>query len=177
MGFFPRGFPVAVVALVAVVPSMVGAQKTPAGSVKAPLTLRATCDAQTQMMRVQIANTSDRATAFVVGFLAPKTQAQVVNAIDVFAIRIATGADEDYVYVSPKYALADGPPWIVSLAPGASQDLELPLKDFISRLNYSALDPSVAGGARLVFEGRAAAKQVKPVWTGKIETPIDRCRQ
>jgi hypothetical protein len=43
-------------------------------------------------------------------------------------------------------------------------------------LNDSTLDPSVASGARLVFEARPAAKQPKPVWTGKIQTVLDRCR-
>jgi hypothetical protein len=110
-----------------------------------------------------------------VGFTPANSQTHVVNSVDLLAVRIATGADEDFVYVNPKYALASGAPWIISLAPGASHDLELPLKDFISGLNYSNLDPGTAGGARLVFEGRAAGKSATRVWTGKIETVLDRC--
>jgi hypothetical protein len=127
-------------------------------------------------MRVEIANRSDRAAAVVLGFTAAKGQTHVVNSIGVVATRPATGADEDYVYVNPKYALADGAPWIVSIAPGATQDLELPLKDFISSLNYSILEPGVVGGSRLVLQAKPAGKQSSPVWTGKIETPLDRCR-
>ena len=78
--------------------------------------------------------------------------------------------------MNPKYALAEGPAWIASLAPGATHDVELPLRDFISTLNYSSLDPSVAG-ARFVFEGRPAPKQSKPVWTGKIQTVLARCQE
>lgn len=159
----------------AAIPATAAAQTAAAGSASAPLTLRATCDTQTQMIHVQIANKSDRPTAMVLGFTAANGQTQVVNSVDVLAVRIATGADEDYVYVNPKFALATGAPWIVTLAPGATHDLDLPLKDFISSLNYSPLDPSVAGGARVVFEGRAAGKPPKSVWIGKVETVIARC--
>jgi hypothetical protein len=175
MGCIPCISGVIVVVLGATVPSTAGAQATPANA--APLTVSATCDANVQVIRAQIANKSQQPISLVLGFTAPKTLAQVVNAFDVFAIRPATGADEDYVYVNPKYALAEGAPWIVSLAPGTTHDVELPLRDFISTLNYSSLDPSVAGGARLVLEGRPAPKQSKPVWTGKIQTVLARCME
>ena len=131
----------------ATIPSAVGAQAKPAATASAPLIVTATCDAKAQVLRVQVANKSQQGTSVVFGFIAPKTLAPVVNAFDVFAVRIATGADEDYVYVNPKYALAEGAPWIVSLAPAATHEVELPLRDFISTLNYSSLDPSVASSA------------------------------
>jgi hypothetical protein len=159
-------------------PSMLAAaQAPPAATPSSPLTLHVTCSGRGEaaLFRVQIVNTSDRPTAFVLGFTPTNTQAHVVNSIGVVAIRPATGAGEDFGYQHPKYALATGAPWIVSLAPGATHDVELPLKDFISGLNFSNLDPSVASGARLVLEARPAAKQSPPVWTGKIETPIEQC--
>jgi hypothetical protein len=156
----------------------VRAQVTPTPAAKAPVVLRATCDAQgdVPLLRVQIVNTSDRKTSVVVGFTPANGQAHVVNSLDVIAIRLATGANEDYVYVNPKYALAKGAPWIVSLAPGATHDLELPLQDFISTLNYNLLEPAAAAGTRLVFESRAPARSATPVWTGKVETVLEACR-
>jgi len=169
-----QAFPVLIVVLGATIPTA-RAQTTATAGAKAPLTVRASCDTPTQMMHVQIANTSDRPTAILVGFTAATGQTHVVNSVDVLAIRPATGADEDYVYVNPKFALATGAPWIVSLAAGATHELDLPLKDFISSLNYSPLDPSIAGGARVVFEGRPAAKQPTPVSTGKVQTVLAPC--
>lgn len=167
-----------IVVLGAAMPAVAAAQAAPAGAARAPLVLHGTCEGQGQaaVMRVQIVNTANRPTALILGFTAPDGQTHVVNSIGVVAIRLATGADEDYVYVNPKYALAEGAPWIVSLAPGATHDLELPLHDFISSLNYTPLDPSVAGGTRLVLEPRPVARQMTPVWTGRIETMLDRCR-
>ena len=158
----------------AVTVSAAAAQTSGAANATAPLALRATCSTATQSIHVQIANTSNRPTAVVVGF-PPANGPQVVNSVDEVAVRIATGADEDYVYVNPKFALASGAPWIVSLAPGATHDLELPLKDFISSLNYSPLDTGTAGGTRVVFEGRPAPKQSTPVWTGKVQTVLPPC--
>lgn len=154
--------------------SAAAGQTSAAGNASAPLALRATCSTSTQAIHLQIANTSNRPTAVVLGFTAGG-QTQVVNSVDVVAVRIATGADEDYVYVNPKFALATGAPWIVTLAPGAMHELDLPLKDFISSLNYSPLDTGTAGGTRVVFEGRSAPKQAAPVWTGKIQTVLAPC--
>jgi hypothetical protein len=136
-----------------------------------------TCDAQgkTPTMHLQLANKSDRPTGVVVGFTPPNTQTHIVNSVSVFAIRPATGASEEYVYVNPKYALAKGAAWIVSLAPGATHDLDLPLVDFISGLNYSSLDPMIVGGTRLVLDARRATGQSAAVWTGKIETVLEPC--
>jgi len=97
----------------------------------------------------------------------------------VVAIRLATGAEEEYVYVNGKHAREyDKPksPWVVSLAPGATHDLDLPLKEFISTLNFSSLDPGVAGGTRLVLEGRVASATTTRVWTGKVDTRVEACR-
>ncbi len=169
----------------ALLPVAVHGQATPANSAtptsaaSAPLTLQGTCDAQgpTPTMRVQLTNTTGRPTAIVLGFLAPKGQAQVVTSISVMATRPATGADEEYLYVNPKFSLAEGAPWIVSLAAGASHMLELPLKDFISGMTYATLDPAVAGGSRLVFTARPAGKSSTPVWSGRIQIVLDPCRQ
>jgi hypothetical protein len=153
-------------------------QTTPGAAARPPLALRATCHGvgETAQLRVQIANTANRETAVVLGFTAPRDQTHVVDSLDVVAVRPATGADEDYVYVNGKYALVtNGAPWIVSLAAGKTYELELPLKDFISRLNYSSLDVSVAPGTRLVLNARPAGAQHTQVWTGQVDTRIDAC--
>ena len=155
-------------------------QAPPSAPTVAPLALQVTCEGQgdSAVFRIQIANTASRDTAVVLGFTVPNSQTHVVDSsFDVFAIRPATGADEDYVYVNGKYALVkNAAPWIVSLPAGQTYDLELPLKDFISRLNYSNLDVSVAPGARLVLDARPADKAAARTWTGKIETRIDGCQ-
>ena len=164
----------------AVLPASLGAQAAAtAAAVSAPLTLQVTCDAtgQTPVLKVTLVNRSDRAMSIAVGFTAADGKTRVVNSLDVIAIRPATGADEVYAYVNPKYALAKGTPWIVSLAPGATQDLEVLLRDFISTMTYNGLDPTVAGGTRVIFEARAIAKASPPVWTGRVETKIESCRQ
>lgn len=164
-----------IVALATALPSAAGAQATPAGSASPPLTLQATCAAQGQVpvMRVRIVNASNQTRAVVLGFTADDGKTHVVDSLHVATIRLATGAEEVHVYVNPKYALTTGTPWIVSLAPGAAHDLELPFQDFISTMNYARLDPAVAGGGgRLVLEARPAGRQSSPVWTGKIDTTI-----
>lgn len=161
----------------AAIPPVVTAQAPPSTSPPPPLTVRGDCDAkgETPVIRVQITNKSDRATALVLGFN-PNPQTHVVNSVHVIAIRPATGASDDYLYVNPKFALAKGTPWIVSLAPGATHDLELPLRDFISTFTYNPLDPSIVSGTRLIVDSRSASKSSAPVWTGKIETVLDVCR-
>ena len=163
--------------LLVAMPAAASAQGTPAQSASAPLTLRATCDAQRSpaMLHVQIANTSNQAKAVVLGFNAANGQTHIVNSIELIGIRPATGANEQYVYVNPKYALAKGPPWVVSLAPGATHDIDLPVSDFTSSLTFFTLDPAAVGGTRLVFEGRPSATK-SPVWTGKIETVLEPCK-
>jgi hypothetical protein len=170
---------VSVVTLGTALPSAIGAQGAPAAGANAPVSVRGSCDASgdVPVLRVQIVNTGAQKTSVVVGFT-PTTNAQahVVNSLDVMAIRPATGANDDYVYVNPKYALAKGAPWIVSIAPGASHDIELPMKDFISTLTYSSLDPLIAGGTRLIFESRKAAGQPAGAWYGKVETMLAACK-
>jgi len=155
-------------------------QAKPSAAAGSPLTLHVTCEGQgdSARFRVQIASASDRDTAVLLGFTVANGQVHVVDSsFDVFVIRAATGADEDYVYVNGKYALAkDGVPWIVSIPAGKTYDLELPLKDFISRLNYSSLDISVAPGGRFVLDAQPTGKPPARVWTGKVETRIDRCQ-
>ena len=167
-----------ILVLGAAMPSTAGAQAPPPAA-SAPLTLQATCDATSQppVLRVKLVNKSDRVTAVAVGFTAADGKTRVVNSLDVIAIRLATGADEVYAYVNPKYALAKGTPWIVSLAPGATHDLEVLLRDFISTMTYNVLDPAVAGGTRVIFESRAVGKSSTLVWSGKVETKIESCRQ
>ena len=130
-------------------------------------------------LRVQFANQGGNEIAFLLGFTpAANAGTHVVNAASVVAIRPATGADEDFLYVNPKYAAFTGrsDPWVVPLASGATYDLELPLRDFISRLNYNPLEPAVAGGARLVIEARPMAKQPPRLWVGKVQAAIEPCR-
>ena len=64
-----------------------------------PLTLQAMCTGQgaASVMRVHIANNTDRPTAVVLGFTAPGGQTHVVNSVGVSVIRIATGATRRYV--------------------------------------------------------------------------------
>lgn len=132
---------------------------------------------QGSVVRVQVANTSTQPTAVVVGFTAADGKTHVVDSISTTTIRVVTGAEEIHVYVNPKYAIATGTPWIISLAPGATHGLTLPVDDFISTMNYARLDPGVVGGARLVFEARPAGKSSAPVWTGKVETKVGACPQ
>jgi hypothetical protein len=161
--------------LLAAIPAAAAAQGASAKS--APLTLRATCDAgrQPAMLHVQIANTSDQPRAVVLGFNAANGQTHVVDSIELIGIRPATGANEQYVYVNPKYALAKGPQWIVSLAPGATHAIDLPVSDFTSSLTFFTLDPAAVGGTRLIFEGRPSTTKSTPVWTGMIETVLEPC--
>ena len=129
------------------------------------------------VLKVTVTNPGDREVALLLGFTPGSPQPQVVNALTVAVIRIATGATEEYVYVNPKYATYSGrkDPWIVPLKAGATFDVELPLRDFISSMNYNSLEPGTAVGGRLVLEARAVPKQPGRVWTGKIETTVDSC--
>lgn len=161
----------------AALPETAHAQAASAAA-NAPLALQVTCDAtgQAPVLHATLVNRSERAISVAVGFTAADGKTRVVNSLDVIAIRPATGADEVYAYVNPKYALAKGTPWIVSLAPGATHDLEVLLRDFISTMTYNGLDPTVAGGTRVIFEARAVGKAATPVWTGRVETKIESCK-
>jgi hypothetical protein len=155
------------------------AAQKPAPAAAPPIALRVTCEGveqPTSKLQVHVMNSSSRETAIRLGFT-PGAQTHVVDAINIIAIRPATGADEDFLYVNPKYAAFTGTraPWIVPLAAGASYDVELPVKDFISRMNYVPLDPAVAGGARLVLDARAAAKQPGRAWIGTVDAVIEPC--
>jgi hypothetical protein len=156
------------------------AAQTAAAPAPAPLTVTASCVVQAgaATLRIAVRNSSDRAVSFVPGFIAGTEKSRVVNSIMVFAIRPATGASEDFLYVSPKYALASGKldPWVVPLAAGATFDLDLPVKDFISGMNYQPMEPAAAGGARLALEGKPVTSPGATGWTGTIEAPISVCQ-
>jgi hypothetical protein len=143
-------------------------------------TVSVTCSIQgpAPALRVTLTNPGDRDVSILLGYTPGAPQPQVVNAVVVQVIRPATGATEEYVYVHPKYAVYAGrmDPWIVPLKPGAKFDVELPLKDFISSMNYNTLEPPVASGGQLVVDARPVAKQPGRVWTGKIEAAVDACR-
>ena len=160
----------------AAMPWTVSAQ-APQGTESTPLTLQATCDlsGQAPVLRVQLVNRSDKALSVVVGFNAD-SKTQIVNSFDVIAIRPATGADELYAYVNPKYATAKGTPWVVALAPGATHTVDVLLRDFISTMTYNGLDPVVANGTRLIFEAKSLARGSAPVWIGRVETRIQDCQ-
>lgn len=167
----------AVVLLAAVAAPAAGAQKDAPGAA-GPLSLQATCVTQgsAPLIRAQVANTGSQPRSLVLGFVAEDGKTHVVDAVQVSSIRIATGAEEIHFYVNPAFALASGPPWIVTLAPGATHVLELPIYDFVSTMNYARLEPGVAGGATLVVDARPAKGQSQ-VWTGKLRARIGLCLQ
>jgi len=160
------------------IPWRVSAQAPQSGTANVPLALQVTCDVtgQAPVLRVQLVNTSEKAMSVIVGFNADG-KTQIVNSFDVIAIRPATGADEVYAYVNPKYATAKGTPWVVALPPRGTHTVDVLMRDFISTMTYTGLDPVVAGGTRLIFEARPAAKGAAPVWSGRVETRIGSCGQ
>lgn len=160
------------------VTSPLTAAQAPAASTPGQPTLRVLCGTSpAPVLKLTVTNPGDREVALLLGYTPGSPQPQVVNALTVAVIRIATGATEEYVYVHPKYATYSGKmdPWIVPLKAGATYDVEVPLRDFISSMNYNALEPGTAVGGRLILDARAVSKQPGRVWTGKIETVIDSC--
>lgn len=169
---------VLIVLLGAAIPRTVSAQTPQSGTASPPLALQVTCEltGQAPALRVQLVNTSEKAISVIVGFNAD-ARTQIVNSFDVIAIRPATGADEIYAYVHPKYATAKGTPWVVTLPPRGTHTVDVLMRDFISTMTYTGLDPVVASGTRLIFEARPAAKGSAPVWAGRVETRIGNCGQ
>jgi hypothetical protein len=168
---------VPLIVAVAAATSVLAAQ-TPAAPKAGQPTLRVLCSTSpAPVFKLTVMNPGDRDIALLLGFTPGSPQPQVLNALTVAVIRIATGATEEYVYVNPKYATYAGKrdPWIVPLEAGASYDLEVPLRDFISSMNYNSLEPGTAVGGRLVLDARAVAKEPGRVWTGTIETAIEAC--
>ena len=154
------------------------AAQVPSASKAGEPTIGVVCSTTpTPVLKVTVTNPADREIALMLGFTPGSPQPQVLNALTVAVIRIATGATEEYVYVNPKYATYSGKsdPWIVPLKAGGAYDVEVALRDFISSMNYNALEPGTAVGGRLILDARAVPKQPGRVWTGKIETPIDSC--
>lgn len=168
----------AVMAAIAAIGVGAAAAQTPAAKAGQP-SLRAVCSlaGPTPTVRVTIANPGTADLSILLGYTPGTPQPQVATAFLVSAIRAATGASEEYPYIHPKYALYAGKmdPWIVVLKPGASTSVDLALKDFISGLNYSSLEPTVAAGARLVLEGKALAKQPGKLWTGRVDSAFENC--
>jgi hypothetical protein len=127
-------------------------------------------------LRVEVRNDGTAPAAIVLGFTPAGTQTHVVNSMRVSVIRPATSATEEYVYINPKFAAFNGrsDPWVVSIAPGATYEVDVPLKGFISGLTYALLDPVVANGGRLILQSRPA-KSSAAVWSGTVEAPIQEC--
>jgi hypothetical protein len=126
-------------------------------------------------IHVRLRNTGTTDTSVVFGKLVGNDQTRVVDSLVVMAIRLATGANEDFAFINPKHAMLTGAtaPWIVPVRAGATYEFDAPVQFFISRLNYSLLEPLNVAGTRLIFEGRRAAST--KVWTGTLEAPIDAC--
>jgi hypothetical protein len=165
---------------------LIGAGSVTIAAAQAPAAVKAgqpalsvTCsiEGKAGTFHVSLTNPGDRDIAILMGFTPGSPQPQVVNAVSVAVIRIATGATEDYLYVNPKYAIYAGrkDPWIVPLKAGESYQFDLPLKDFISSMNYNSLEPLTAMGGRFVLEGRATPSTSANLWTGKVDTTIDAC--
>ena len=176
MAIGPRIAPLIVV--IGVVTSSAISAQAPAAAKAGQPTLRVVCSTSpTPVFKATLANPGDRDVALMLGFTPGSPQPQVLNTLTVAVIRIATGATEEYVYVNPKYATYSGKtdPWIVPLKAGATYDIEVPLRDFISSMNYNALEPGTAVGGRLILDAREVPTQPGRVWTGKIETTIDSC--
>src|SRR6188768_1291999 len=113
------------------------AGQAPAAAKAGQPTLRVLCSTSpTPVFKVTVTSPGDGEIALMLGFTPGNPQPQVVNALTVAVIRIATGATEEYVYVNPKYATYSGKtdPWIVPLKAGATYEVEVPLRDFISSM-------------------------------------------
>ena len=164
------------------------ADQTPAAATgTSPLTMTVLCQstADGAKLRVTFQNRSNRDTAIVLGKKVGNDQTQVVDSLSVMTIRALTGANEDFAFINPKHAVLTGQsePWIVPIRAGATYQLDAPVQFFISGLTYSLLEPAALPGTRLIFEARPlrstasgrAGRGSSPVWTGKLEAPIDHC--
>jgi len=166
-----------IVAMSAAGVSVVTAQ-APAAAKPGQPTLTVRCNTSpAPVLNMTVTNPGTQDVSLLLGFTPGTPQPQVPNALTVAVIRIATGATEEYVYVNPKYATYAGKtdPWIVAIKAGGTFDLQVPLRDFISSMNYNTLEPGTAVGGRLILDARAVSKQPGRVWTGKIETMIEAC--
>ena len=169
----------AIIGAILLLSSGATATQAPAAATTAvpPLSLSASCtgEGQAATLQVRIDNRSDRDTALVLGKLVGAEQTRVIDSLVVMAIRLATGANEDFAFINPKHAMLTGrsTAWIVPIRAGETFALDAPLQYFISRLTYALLDPLTIPGTRLLLEARpsGAAK----VWTGTLEATIDPC--
>lgn len=166
-----------IVAIAATGASVIAGQAAKPAPSAPPLTLRAACEGEGEaaILRVRVDNRSDRDTAVVLGRLVGNDQTRVVDSLVVMAIRLATGANEDFPFINPKHAMLTGrtAPWIETIRAGQTYEIEAPVRFFISRLNYSLLEPLGIPGTRLLLEARPAGSA--KVWTGTIETMIEPC--
>lgn len=166
-----------IVAIAAASASVLAGQTAKTDPAAPPFTLRAVCEGQGEaaIIRVRVDNRSDRDTAVVLGKLVGNDQTRVVDSLVVMAIRLATGANEDFPFINPKHAMLTGrtTPWIETIRAGRTYEIEAPVRFFISRLNYSLLEPLGIPGTRLLLEARPAASA--KVWTGTLETMIEPC--
>jgi hypothetical protein len=166
-----------IVALAATSAAALAGQAAKPGPTAPPLALHAACEGEGEaaILRVRVENRSDRDTAVLLGRLVGNDQTRVVDALVVMAIRLATGANEDFPFINPKHAMLTGrtTPWIETIRAGQTYEIEAPVRFFISRLNYSLLEPLGVGGTRMLLEARPAASA--KVWTGTIETMIEPC--
>ena len=167
------------VAMFAAASSSVAAQGTAAAPTAAPLVVTAACQGggDTALLHVRIENRSARPTAVVMGKLVGTDKTQVVDSLFVMATRLATGAAEDFAFVNPKHAVLTGrtEPWIVTLPAGGTYELDAPVRFFVSRLNYSFLEPLGLPGTRVLFDAKPLPSN-KSVWTGQVEAPVEPCR-
>jgi hypothetical protein len=153
------------------------AQASAGASSESPLAVSAACTGQgdAAAIEVRIANRSNRDLSIVLGRLVGADRTQVVDSLFVMATRLATGAAEDFAFVNPKHAVLTGAaePWIVNIPAGSTYSLDAPVRFFVSRLNYSFLEPLGLPGTRLLLD--AKPNRAAGVWSGQIETPIQPC--
>lgn len=179
-----RAIAAVAVAMSAAASSVSAGQAAAGAAGAAPLTLSAACEGQgpAATLRVRITNPGDRDTAIVLGRLVGAERTQVIDSLFVMATRLATGAAEDFAFVNPKHVMLTGrsEPWIVTVPAGGVYDLDAPVGFFVSRLNYSFLEPLGLPGTRLLLDARPLQHASPPrgvaVWSGQVETPIQPCR-
>jgi hypothetical protein len=171
------GLAAVILAIGAATASAIASQSAASVPAAPPLTLHASCEGEGQAatIRVRLENRGGRDTAIVLGKLVGTEQTRVVDSLVVMAIRLATGANEDFPFINPKHVMLSGrtAPWIETVRAGQTYEIEAPVRFFISRLNYSLLEPLTIPGTRLLLEARAAGSA--KVWTGTLETPIEPC--
>src|SRR3954468_12222334 len=115
-----RSMAALIVAIAAAVAPALAAQARVAAQPGQPTVSVICSTSPAAVLKVTVTNPGDRDLSLLLGFTPGSPQPQVLNAMTVAVIRIATGATEEYVYVNPKYATYSGKvdPWIVPLKAG-----------------------------------------------------------